>query len=122
MGTPESKSKQTSTKKGSFEKVCECLYRYTPNGVYYARVEKEGKEFRRSLRTNDRAVAKRKLADFQREIGRMLPGANRTTVAQLADRCLAHAAASGEEHAGGQGPDRAPDQGLVAGRQQPVAR
>ena len=89
MGSPESRSEQTSAKKGSFEKVGECLYRYTPNGTYYARVEKEGKEFRRSLRTNDRAVAKRKLADFQREIGRTLPGANRTTVAQLADMYLA---------------------------------
>ena len=85
MGTFESKSERIGSKKGSFEKVGECLYRHTSNGTYYARVEKEGKEFRRSLRTNDRAVAKRKLADFQREIGRTLPGANRTTVAQLAD-------------------------------------
>jgi integrase len=88
MGTPEIKSEQSSTKKGSFEKVGECLYRYTSNGIYYARVEKEGKEFRRSLKTADRALAKRRLADFQREIGRTLPGANRITVAQLCDKYL----------------------------------
>ena len=122
VGTPESRSEQASAKKGSFEKVGECLYRYTPNGTYYARVEKEGKEFRRSLRTNDRALAKRKLADFQREIGRTLPGANRTTVAQLADMYLLHAAALGEKHPGGQKPGHPPDQGLMAGRQQSVDR
>ncbi len=89
MTTPEANTEKTSTKKGPFEKVGECLYRYVPNGTYYGRVEKEGKQFRRSLRTNDRAVAKRKLADFQREVGRTLPGANRITVAQLADTYLA---------------------------------
>ena len=88
MGTPKSESEQTSAKKSSFEKVGECLYRYTPNGTYYARVEKEGKEFRRSLKTDDRAVAKRKLADFQREVGRVVPGASRMTVAQLCDKYL----------------------------------
>ena len=66
MGTLKSKPEQTSAKKGSFEKVGECLHGYTSNGTYYARVEKEGKEFRRSLRTDDRAAAKRKPADFQR--------------------------------------------------------
>ena len=53
MGTLKNKSGQTSAKKGLFEKVGECLYRYTPNGTYYARLEKEGKEFRRSLKTTD---------------------------------------------------------------------
>ena len=67
----------------------ECLHRYTSNGTYYACVQKEGKEFRRSLRTTDRAVARRKLADFQREIIYTLPGANRMMVAQLADLSLA---------------------------------
>ncbi len=48
MGAPESRSEQVSAKKDSFEKVGECLCRYTSNGTYYARVEKEGKEFRRA--------------------------------------------------------------------------
>ena len=64
MGTPESKSEQASAKKGSFEKVSKYLYRYTPYGTYYARVEKEGKEFRRSLKTADRAATKRKRTGF----------------------------------------------------------
>jgi hypothetical protein len=34
---------------GAFQKVGECLYRYSSNGVYYARVRTDGKEVRRSL-------------------------------------------------------------------------
>ena len=88
MSTPEKQPEQIGAGKGTFEKVAECLYRYTTNGTYYARVQKDSKEFRRSLKTTDRAVAKRKLADFQREVGRTLPGANRMTVAQLCDAYL----------------------------------
>ena len=43
-----------------------CLYRYSSNGVYYALVKHEGKQKRASLKTTDKTVAKRKLADFQR--------------------------------------------------------
>jgi len=48
--------------KSAFQKVGECLYRYSSNGVYYARFESSGKEIRRSLRTTDRASAQRALA------------------------------------------------------------
>ncbi len=65
---------------GGFEKVGECLYRYASTGVYYARVKVNGKEFRRSLRTDDRALAKRKLADLRTELERVDPHAGRVTV------------------------------------------
>ena len=55
---------QNST--GAFQKVGECLYRYS-NGVYYARIRVEGKEIKRSLETTDPALARRKLADFRNE-------------------------------------------------------
>jgi hypothetical protein len=42
---------------GSFEKVGECLYRYSSTGGYYARVKSAGKEIRRSLVTTDRDLA-----------------------------------------------------------------
>lgn len=76
---------------GAFEKVdgLECLYRYTANGTYYARIKTHGKEFRRSLRTSDRALAKRKLADLQREVSRIDPGGGRVSVASLAEKYLA---------------------------------
>ena len=51
---------------GAFQKVGECLYRYS-NGVYYARIRVEGKEIKRSLGTTDPAHARRKLADFKNE-------------------------------------------------------
>ena len=38
---------------GSFQKVGECLYRYSSNGVYYARIKSSGKEIRRSLETTE---------------------------------------------------------------------
>ena len=88
MKTSDVQSQQTSAKKGVFEKVGECLYRYSTNGMHYGRVEKDGKQFRRSLKTADRALARRLLADFQKELGHMVPGASRITVAQLCERYL----------------------------------
>jgi hypothetical protein len=38
---------------GVFRKVGECLYRYSSNGVYYARFKADGKEIRRSLETTE---------------------------------------------------------------------
>ena len=50
---------------GVFQKVGECLYRYSSGGVYYARIRVDGKEIKRSLETTDRAIAQRELARFQ---------------------------------------------------------
>ena len=38
---------------GLFQKVGECLCRYSSNGVYYARIKSSGKEIRRSLQNTD---------------------------------------------------------------------
>ena len=73
---------------GAFQKVGECLYRYLPNGVYYARIKTEGKELRRSLETTDPALARRnlrKLRDEQREIDR---SQGKLTLDELCDRFL----------------------------------
>jgi len=48
--------------KSGFQKIGECLYRYSSNGVYYARFESGGKEIRRSLRITDRGSAQRAIA------------------------------------------------------------
>ncbi len=82
MGTAENKS-------GTFEKVAECLYRYSSNGVYYARFESRGKEIRRSLGTTDRATAKRKLGDLQRDLERVDVTAGKCSLAEMCDRYLA---------------------------------
>ena len=81
MGTPQSKI-------GTFQKVGECLYRYSSNGVYYARIKAGGKEIRQSLRTTDKALAKRNLAtlkDKQQQIDR---SKSKITLAKLCDRYL----------------------------------
>jgi integrase len=72
----------------TFQKVGECLYRYSSNGVYYARIKTSGKEIRRSLETTDRQKANRelrKLKDEQRQIDR---SQGKLTLAELCDRYL----------------------------------
>lgn len=47
-----------------------CLYRYDPTGQYFARVRFGGKLHRKKLGTDDYQFARRKLADFRRDLGR----------------------------------------------------
>ena len=47
------------------------LYRRQATGVYYLRVKRTGREFRRSLRTIDFALAKRRLRDFEGKASRL---------------------------------------------------
>ena len=61
----------------SFEKVGECLCRYVPSGTYYARFESNSQEIRRSFETDDRPLAKRRLADLQRSIARTIRAVGR---------------------------------------------
>ncbi len=73
-------------RKGTFQKVGECLYRYSSGGIYYAFVRHGRKLFRQSLETTDKAFAKRKLADFRRDIGRVSSSASHVELAALCDR------------------------------------
>jgi integrase len=75
--------------KSAFQNVGECLYRYSPNGVYYARFESNGKEIRRSLRTTDRASAQRALAWIKQEREQVDPAQGKLTLAELCDRYAA---------------------------------
>lgn len=68
---------------GKFEKVGECLYRYSSNGVYYAVVRHEGKLIRRSLQTDDSKLAKRSLADFKKSLSQVDSSLGKMTVAEL---------------------------------------
>ncbi len=60
-----------------------CLYRYSSNGVYYALAKHEGKQKRASLKTTDKAEAKRKLADFLRDLGKVDSSKGRVTLREL---------------------------------------
>ena len=65
-----------------------CLYRYTSNGVYYALLKHQGKQKRASLQTTDKTVAKRKLGDLQRDLGKVDASQGRMTLRELANRYL----------------------------------
>jgi Phage integrase family. len=80
MRTRQSKSP------GVFQKVGECLYRFSSNGVYYARFESRGKEIRRSLRTTDRASAQRALASLKQDQEQVDPAQGKLTIAELSHR------------------------------------
>src|SRR5213076_2478122 len=77
---------RTHQSKSAFQKVGECLYRYSSNGVYYARFESGGKEIRRSLRTTDRASAQRALAWIKQERKQVDPAQGKLTLGELCDR------------------------------------
>jgi len=62
-----------------------CLYRYNPTGQYYARVRFGGKLYRRVLGTQDYQLARRKLADFRRDLGRTDARAGNTSFGAMLD-------------------------------------
>ncbi len=76
--------------RGTFQRVADvpCLYRYSTNDVYYALVTQKGRQHRKSLETTDKAIAKRKLADFQRDLGKVDVSQGRLTLRALCDRYL----------------------------------
>jgi integrase len=75
-------------KVGTFQNVGECLYRYSSNGVYYARIKTGGKEIRRSLETTDREMAKRELARLRDELQQIDRSQGKLTLGELCDRYL----------------------------------
>jgi integrase len=60
-----------ATNETTFQKVAECLYRHASSLIYYALVKRAGKQYRRSLRTIDRKLAERRLAEFRQKVGRL---------------------------------------------------
>ncbi|MFZ2280873.1 MAG: tyrosine-type recombinase/integrase [Prosthecobacter sp.] len=68
---------------GKFEKVGECLYRYSTNNVYYAVVRHEGKLIRRSLETDDAKLAKGKLSDFRNSLSQVDSSLGKMTIEEL---------------------------------------
>ena len=68
-----------------FQKVGECLYRYSSNGVYYARIKADGKEIRRSLGTTDRDLAKRNLKVLKEQQSQIDRSKSKMTLGELCD-------------------------------------
>jgi integrase len=57
-----------------------CLYRYNSTRQYFARIRFGGKLYRKKLGTDDYQVARRKLADFRRDLGRTDARASNTSL------------------------------------------
>ncbi len=72
----------------AFQKVGECLYRYSSNGVYYARLKIRDKQIWKSLRTCDRAHAGRELAKFKQDQRSLDRSKGKVTLAELCDAYL----------------------------------
>src|SRR5215475_8772748 len=75
-------------KQSAFQKVGECLYRYSSNGVYYARFKSGGKEIRCSLQTADRKLAERNLSKKKEDQSQIDRSQGKLTLAELCDRYL----------------------------------
>jgi len=85
------KSAAIEPKAAQFQKVAECLYRHTSSAVYYGLVKRAGKQYRRSLKTADRKLAERTLADFRQKVGRLghIKGRRDVTFAEVGKQWLA---------------------------------
>ncbi|MDZ4743990.1 MAG: tyrosine-type recombinase/integrase [Verrucomicrobiota bacterium] len=68
-------------------RVAECLYR-NGNGNYYAIVKASGKQIKRSLRTEDEKLAKRRLAEFRAKAERLTGDLKGLLFEELAKRWL----------------------------------
>jgi hypothetical protein len=55
----------------AFNRVAENLYKHEQSGNYYALIKRSGKQIRRSLKTKDVALAKRRLAGFKAKVFRL---------------------------------------------------
>jgi integrase len=60
-----------------------CLYRYNPTGQYFARVRFGGKLHRKKLGADDYQLARRKLADFRRDLGRTDASLGNTSLTEV---------------------------------------
>jgi integrase len=66
-------------------KSAPCLYKYIPSGQYHARVRFGGRLYRKKLGTNDYKLARRKLDDFKRNLGRTDARAGNTSFGAVLD-------------------------------------
>jgi len=75
------------------------LYRLESSSGYYGLFKRGGKQIRRSLKTTDAALARRRLAAVREKVARLnqTKGSSRITFAELADRWLTNARVSLKE-------------------------
>jgi integrase len=82
---------KNSTSRGqqNLKRVGECLYRSQSSNIYYAILKRGGKQIKRSLRTTDAALARRKLKDLVGQAASLPTGSSsKTSFAKIAESWL----------------------------------
>jgi integrase len=81
---------QSSPLQAVFHKVAQNLYRLESSGTYYALFKRSGKQIRRSLKTSDPALGRRRLGELRNKVARLnqVRGASKITFADLSKRWL----------------------------------
>ena len=74
---------KTHSRTGEFRKTGENLYRYSSNGIYYAVFRDKSKLKWKSLKTTDRALAKRRLTEVVDQARRIDPTASKMSLSKL---------------------------------------
>ncbi len=67
----EALAETKAARKLVMHRVAENLYRLEPSGGYYALLKRADKQFRRSLKTKDRKLAERRLAELRAKVGNL---------------------------------------------------
>jgi integrase len=65
---------QAAVANQTLNRVGQCLYRSEQSGIYYGVIKRSGKQIKKSLKTTDKALAKRRLANLQDKAARMNVG------------------------------------------------
>lgn len=85
----------TSRSQQDLKRVGECLYRSQSSNIYYAIFKKGGKQIKRSLKTKDSALARRKLKELKEQAATLSTGSSsKTSFSQIAERWLKTASLS----------------------------
>ncbi len=86
----EASGEAQETRKVVFHWVGENLYRLGKKGAYYALLKRGDKQFRRSLKTKDRKLAERRLAEMRKEVGNLkISDEARLSFPEVAQRWMA---------------------------------
>ena len=76
----KSEKTPSSRKHYTFKRVSENLYKVIETGGYYALVKRGGKQIRRSLKINDKALAKRRLSELKEKASKLRTGKEHSSI------------------------------------------
>src|SRR5207237_1427056 len=75
------------TPKAKLLKVAENLYRNDASGIYYSLFKRGGKQFRKSLKTDDRKLAERRRDEERDKVGKLVStGDAKLTFGQVGEK------------------------------------